>query len=33
MQVNIFYDFDNHLFELYIGTISERLTQYGQERD
>ena len=28
-----FYDFDNHLFELYTGTLSERLTQYGQERD
>ncbi len=28
-----FYDFDNHLFELHTGTLSERLTQYGQERD
>lgn len=28
-----FYDFDNHLFELHTGTLSERLTRYGQGRD
>lgn len=27
-----FYDFDDHLFELHTGTLSERLTQYGQGR-
>jgi len=27
-----FYDFDNHLFELHTGTLSERLARYSQER-
>ncbi len=27
-----FYDFDNHLFELHTGTLSERLERYGQSR-
>ncbi|MBP2098779.1 catechol 2,3-dioxygenase-like lactoylglutathione lyase family enzyme [Enterococcus rivorum] len=25
-----FYDFDNHLFELHTGTLSERLNRYQQ---
>ncbi|MCL2353731.1 MAG: FosX/FosE/FosI family fosfomycin resistance hydrolase [Defluviitaleaceae bacterium] len=26
-----FYDFDNHLFELHTGTLSERLTRYFRD--
>lgn len=26
-----FYDFDNHLFELHTGTLSERLARYSRE--
>jgi catechol 2,3-dioxygenase-like lactoylglutathione lyase family enzyme len=28
-----FYDFDNHLFELHIGTLEERLARYAEESD
>ena len=27
-----FYDFDNHLFELHTGTLSERLKKYNAEK-
>jgi catechol 2,3-dioxygenase-like lactoylglutathione lyase family enzyme len=28
-----FYDFDNHLFELHTGTLSERLMRYNKEQN
>ncbi len=28
-----FYDFDNHLFELHTGTLSERLARYTQNKE
>ena len=28
-----FYDFDNHLFELHTGTLSERLARYSKEEN
>jgi catechol 2,3-dioxygenase-like lactoylglutathione lyase family enzyme len=28
-----FYDFDNHLFELHTGTLSERLARYSQGKE
>ena len=28
-----FYDFDNHLFELHTGTLSERLDRYKKSID